>query len=148
MARQLTAKQNKFIDGVVDGLSSSEAYRQAYNAENMSTESIATQAYKTAAKPHIAHIIAQRRKDLANKVIWDREQALTMLKDIAVQAQENILIKDDDGEKIYYNAAASNAAIKAIEGANKMCGYNEPEKVNFDGEVKVILDGELSEWAK
>jgi len=31
----LTAKQEKFIEGVAKGLSASEAYRQAYNTKKM-----------------------------------------------------------------------------------------------------------------
>tara|TARA_R100001480_G_C4619748_1_gene166173 strand:- start:9 stop:488 length:480 start_codon:yes stop_codon:yes gene_type:complete len=40
----LTAKQEKFIEGVAKGLSASEAYRQAYNTKNMKDSSIWTES--------------------------------------------------------------------------------------------------------
>lgn len=134
MARQLTAKQNKFIDGVVDGLSYAEAYRQAgYSTKTMTVETLAREAYRTATLPNISPIIEQRRKELANKAIWDREQALTMLKNIA-----------DEAVKEEFRADNRSVAIKAIEQANKMCGYNEPEKqeVTHNGIIKVVISDE------
>lgn len=136
MARgRITQKQENFISGVVDGHSQSEAYRRAgYKVGNMSAETIATAASRMAKKPHIAPIIAQRRRELADKAIWSREQALGMLKEIAVEARknatENMAVNGTDIQK--YNAAAQNVAIKAIEQANKMCGYNAPDKVDVD----------------
>lgn len=134
MARQLTAKQNNFIDGVVSGLSYAEAYRQAgYATKGMSVETLAREAYRTATLPNISPIIDKRRKELANKAIWDREQALKMLKDIADEA-----VKED------FRADTRSVAIKAIEQANKMCGYNEPEKqeITHSGVIKVIISDE------
>ena len=65
--RKLTAKQNKFIDGVVSGLSRSEAYRQAYDAKNMSVEVIAVKAFNLANQDNI------RASILAN---WDDIRAI------------------------------------------------------------------------
>ncbi len=123
MARSLTAKQEKFIDGVVSGLSQSEAYRRAgYSTENMTVEKIAHQAHKVANKPNIGPTIAQRKKEMADKAIWSREQALSMLRDIAREATEaNGMTK----------AQMRGVAVRAIEQANKMCGYNAPEKTEL-----------------
>lgn len=134
MARQLTAKQNNFIDGVIIGLSYAEAYRQAgYATKGMSVETLAKEASRLAALPHISPLIAQRQKELANKAIWDREQALKMLKNIA-----------DEAVKEEFRADTRSVAIKAIEQANKMCGYNEPEKqeITHSGVIKVIISDE------
>lgn len=134
MARELTAKQNNFIDGVVSGLSYAQAYRQAgYATKGMSIETLAKEASRLAARPHISPLIAQRQKELANKAIWDREQALKMLKNIA-----------DEAVKEEFRADTRSVAIKAIEQANKMCGYNEPEKqeITHNGVIKVIISDE------
>ena len=136
MARSLTAKQEKFIDGVVGGLSQSEAYRQAgYKVDDMSVESIAREACRIAKAPHISPIIEQRRRELADKAIWSREQALAMLRDIAVDANQNrrekLVVSGGEVTVEKYNAAAQNVAIKAIEQANKMCGYNAPDRTEL-----------------
>lgn len=132
MARSLTAKQEKFIDGVVGGLSQSEAYRQAgYKVDDMSIESIATASSRLAKKSHILPIIEQRRRELSDKAIWSREQALSMLRDIAEEAVS---------EKGMTKAQMRGVAVRAIEQANKMCGYNAPEKSELDVNLKRLED--------
>lgn len=147
MARELTARQNKFIDGVVSGLSYAEAYRQAgYSIDKYTNEKIAIKACELAAQGNIKGIIGQRKKELADKAIWDREQALKMLAELAKTAQKHVVYKkkaDDDTEIEYFDPATANSMAKAIEQANKMCGYNEPEKVEISGDtfevnIKVI----------
>ena len=41
----LTAKQEKFIQGIVSGLSQREAYKQAYNTNKMKNETVDNKAY-------------------------------------------------------------------------------------------------------
>ena len=129
MERELTPKQEKFIHGVLSGLSQSEAYRRAYNAKNMSVEKIAKKASDLANRGDIGGIIDQRRREMADKAIWSREQALEMLRDIAEEAKEAAAVVVD-GEVVGYNSKNAGAAIKAIAEANKMCGYNAPDSLN------------------
>ena len=42
----LTPKQEKFIQNIVSGMSQRQAYKDAYNAENMTDESIDVEACK------------------------------------------------------------------------------------------------------
>lgn len=71
--------------------------------------------------------------------IWSREQALRMLRDIATEAAE---------EESTNKAQIRSVAIRAIEQANKMCGFHEPDKADHSGAVTIELEGELAEWAK
>lgn len=142
--RNLTAKQNKFISGVAHGLTQSEAYRRAYNAGNMKIETIANKASLLAHRGDIGEIIAKRKKELADKELWGREKALKILKELVDESRENSTEMIFQGGKWQekYNAAAGNVAIKAIEQANKMCGYNEPEKIEItNGQTfRVVID--------
>jgi hypothetical protein len=54
----LTEKQQKFLEGLLAGLSNADAYRQAYDAENMTPNTIYAEASKLAASPKIATILA------------------------------------------------------------------------------------------
>lgn len=121
MERKLTAKQEKFIHGVLSGLSKSEAYRRAYNAKNMSVETIAVKACNLAKQDKIKVIIEQRQKKIADREIWSREKALSMLRDIADEAVD---------EKGLAKPQMRGVAVRAIEQANKMCGYNAPDNLN------------------
>jgi hypothetical protein len=55
--RPLTSKQQAFADGVVSGLSQSEAYRRAYSAEGMKPSAVHTEASTLAAHPEVARRI-------------------------------------------------------------------------------------------
>jgi hypothetical protein len=56
----LTGKQEQFAVGLSEGLTNCEAYRRAYNCENMQQTSVEVEACKLAQHPKIA----QRVKDL------------------------------------------------------------------------------------
>ena len=51
---QLNIKQEKFIQGIIKGLSQRQAYKEAYNAENMADESIDVEACKLFNSPNIS----------------------------------------------------------------------------------------------
>lgn len=150
MARALTAKQEAFARAVADGATQTEAYRKAYDAGGMSAGTIAVKASKLANQDKVRERVAQHRKDLADREIWSRARALTLLVEIAEEARSNTSERSLSGgeELLRYNTAAQNVAIKAIEQANKMCGYHEPERVEHSGHLTVELGGELMRWAK
>jgi hypothetical protein len=77
------------------------------------------------------------------KEIWSREKALRMLDEIATAATGDAV--DESGE---VKAQVAKAAISAIDQANRMCGYHEPEKVEVDQRIEVTLEGELKGYAK
>lgn len=80
----LTEKQLRFANGAVSGLSLSEAYRQAYDAENMSERAIRTEASRLAARPDIAlmmqTISAEKREKMQVITVSDRDMLITNLR--------------------------------------------------------------------
>jgi phage terminase small subunit len=59
---KLTGKQTQFVQGVLRGLSQSDAYREAYSAENMSDKATWTEASKLFSHPVVSQRIAAGRK--------------------------------------------------------------------------------------
>lgn len=105
----LTAKQLKFATGAVSGLSLAEAYRQAYDAENMSNKAITVEASRLAARPDIA---------LAMQALSD-EKAREM-RIVTVSDRDNLLNKLrawTNGE-----AVATASQLRAAELLGKACG--------------------------
>lgn len=147
MERKLTAKQEKFVECLLSGMTQSDAYRAAYNCVKMTNQHIAENASKLAAKANIAPIIAERKKQLENESLWTRKQALAELADIISKAKEHLVgvkieIDKETGEEIEvqrFRSDVAGSAIKAIEQANKMCGYNEPDKMVISG-LREYLD--------
>jgi len=54
---KLTAKQQLFCNEVLKGMSLSEAYRRAYDAENMSQRVIATEASRLSMHPQVSLVL-------------------------------------------------------------------------------------------
>ena len=80
----LTEKQLRFSNGAVSGLSLADAYRQAYDAENMSEKAIRTEACRLAARPDVAHamqaISAQKASQMRVIAVSDRDMLIDNLR--------------------------------------------------------------------
>lgn len=89
--KKLTAKQEKFVQELIKGKSQREAYKAAYNAKNMSENSIDVEASKLLKNPKVA----QRFEELRSKVIKRTEEkaiitAEEIIREIADIAKDNI----------------------------------------------------------
>jgi len=113
----LTPKQEKFCQGIVSGLNQSDAYRAAYNCENMGDATINNNAYVMMQDNDIAMRIEQLRLPIAERIGMGLENYLTEL--IAMRDKA----KDD------------TPAIKAHELIGKCLGYyvNKTELTGKDG---------------
>jgi len=70
-------------------------------------------------------------------------ERLRQLADSSIEAVVTETAKSGGEPEVKYNANAAATAIKAIETANKMLGYNEPEKeTGEDGVMIVFGEGE------
>lgn len=139
MAKELTGKQEKFAINIAKGMTYSDAYKNAYNAEKMKSTTITEKASRLAAQDNIRARVDKEKERLADKQIWGREKALSLLAFVADKAKKQI---DET-----FDAATANSMTKAIEQANKMCGYNEPEKVNLNNNITISL-GDAEDWSK
>ena len=80
----LTPKQLKFAHSAVSGVSLAEAYRQAYDAENMSERAIRTEACRLAAHPNVARAMEAISAEMVGKMqvvsVSDRDMLITNLR--------------------------------------------------------------------
>lgn len=72
----LTAKQEIFAQGLFNGLSNSDAYRQAYDTSGMKAATVHNEACKTAALPHVAARVDQliKEKQRKNSMFSDKQR--------------------------------------------------------------------------
>lgn len=115
----LTAKQEAFAQAIADGMSQAEAYRTAYDAENMQDSSIYVEASKLIDNPNVAQRVKELKEALANRVLWTREMSVKAL----VQT---------------YRESSGSVKVAAVKELNAMHGYNEPAKVNVTGHIAVV----------
>jgi phage terminase small subunit len=79
----LTAKQESFAVATVKGYPPLEAYKFAYEAENMSDAACSVEASRLFQNPNVALRIEELRELLALKTLFPLTERLTILKGIA-----------------------------------------------------------------
>lgn len=69
--KKLTAKEQKLVELVTDdnGLTNSQAYKLAYNADKMKESTINTEVSRTLNKPHVRTELAKHTKLVENTLI-------------------------------------------------------------------------------
>ena len=87
--KTLTPKQARFCELVAGGMSKSESYRNAYDANGMGDRSVRTEAHRLGLKPHIAEAIERlEEEDSAIRHSTDRlrnDWILQRLQDEAIR---------------------------------------------------------------
>lgn len=113
---KLTAKQEAFCQGIADGLGQADAYRAAYDAEGMKDNTIYPLASKLMKNSKVTARIAELKSQVQEKQLWSREMSVKAL----VQA---------------YREGSGSVKVAAVKELNAMHGYNEPAKINVNGNL-------------
>jgi len=105
----LTAKQAKFAANLAEGMSQAEAYRNAYDAQNMAPETIHSHASRMAARDKVRTrvdaLIGERMRLLETRGVSDRSKVIGLLRQFA----------EDD-------ARPDHVRLRAVELWGKTCG--------------------------
>lgn len=123
----LTAKQEAFAQNIVSGMNQADAYRSAYDADNMSDNAIYREASLLMSRPKVAQRISEMRNELAKPTIMSAQERLEWLTG---------LIKDDESDV--------NAKLKAVDIMNKMQG-GYIQRIEADVNNDVYISVELTE---
>jgi phage terminase small subunit len=116
----LTAKQEHFAQCIADGMTQADAYRTAYGADKMKTETIHKRASELMSDGEVSGRVQELRAKLSAKALWSREKS--------VEALLNVMGNPDRQTDI----------IAAVKELNAMHGFNAPQKVdlmNSDGSL-------------
>ena len=99
--RKLTAKQERFLSGLIRGQSQYEAYCNAYNAKGMKRSAIDTEAWRLAAHPEIA------RRLHAHQASIERAASASAL------SRRRLVLERLEHEAV--NAESDSARVRALE---------------------------------
>ena len=102
----LTAKQDKFCLNMATGMTQIDAYKNSFDAENMSDNSISREASLLMNNPKITQRIEELRKDMYKDTIMTTIQKKEFL--------TNMILKDAQANR--------TDKLKAIDILNKMDG--------------------------
>ena len=83
----LTAKQEAFVQKIIEGYSQADAYRSAYSCKNMSDNSIYVNASKLMADAKVAQRVSELREQLAKPSIMSAQERLEWLTRL-IQSEE------------------------------------------------------------
>lgn len=119
----LTEKQEKFCKALIETGNQSEAYRRAYNTENMKPESVNRKAVEMVQKVAIAARLDELRKRVAKRhdcTVDSLVAELEEIKQVALAAE----------------TPQTSAAVSAVMGKAKLCGLDK-QLVELSGTVGV-----------
>ena len=107
----LTQKQEKYVQGLVAGLSQREAYKNAYNAENMKDTTIDARASKLLAEYKVSMRYNELIEEHKSKALFTREEAVSELIWLYKQSKKSIELQDDG----YVRQGTSGAMLGALD---------------------------------
>ena len=122
MMNELTVKQSDFCLFYIETGNASEAYRRAYDAENMKPETVNRRAFdlmeNSKIKARIEVLQAERRKE-HNITVSD---ILNKLEDIYSEAMKK---------------GNLSSAVSAVMGQAKVLGFDK-QTINLEGDIKPL----------
>ena len=135
----LTAKREKFVRGLVAGLSQRQAYYEAYpNSKKWKPETVDNKASKLFKENEILARYNELMEEHKNKALWTREEAVNELKWLYKQAIKSIEEQDEG----YVRQGTSSALLGAIQELNKLEDLYPSDKhqVEHIGQVSFVDD--------
>ena len=125
MNDKLTPKQEKFILNIVSGMSQREAYKDAYDAENMKDETIDTEACLLFKDQKIAKRYEDLIKELEKEAVMTALEKRKLLKEMALDKDNSI-----------------NDRLKALDIDNKMAGeYVTKVEAGINADINITIGG-------
>ncbi len=135
----LTIKQEIFIQRLIEGYSQREAYKFAYNCENMKDATIDNNAYKLMQNNEIITRYEELLNELKEKAFYTVEKANNDLNWIKEKAKEDIECRG-------LKQANANAYINAVKEQISLNGITIKEaKKDIDNTFKIELVGAFDE---
>ena len=120
----LTTKQEIFVQRLIEGYSQAEAYRFAYNCENMKDKTIIEKASKLMAQGNIRARYEELLEEHKQKALWNRSKAEEKLMWLLDKSQEDIEYRG-------LKQANSNSMLNTIKELNTLTDLY-PKKVKDD----------------
>ena len=131
----LTAKQEKFVQGIIEGMSQAEAYRSAYSTKNMSDKTIWEAASTLMRNNKVATRVKELREQISQKSIMTAQERLEFLTEVINGTKGEKVIEVVDGKPVEIEVPASmKNRLSAIDIMNKMQGEYVTK---VEGEIKM-----------
>ena len=136
----LNAKQEKFVENLINGMSQREAYKDAYNAK-YKDEAIDSKASALFNLDKVQVRYRELLDKVADKAIMSAKQRMKWLSDVVNGNELEECKYYEDGEcHVYQKSADLNTKIRALDTLNKMTGeYIQKVEVGTDKPFEVNI---------
>jgi phage terminase small subunit len=141
MKDKLTAKEEKFVQGLFSGLSQRKAWKQAFPEDASTNETIDNNASKLAKRNEIIARLTELQDEVKEKNVWTIERLIKKFEEIGEKSLDEEEIFDRNGKPTGLLKFDSGGANKAYENIGKLLGFYT-EQVKHSGEtgVRIIYD--------
>ena len=120
----LTAKQEKFVNCIIEGMSQADAYRSAYNTSRMTDKTIHESASRLVNDSKVSARLQELREQLSSKSIMTAQQRMEWLTQLINNPEEG-----------------TTDRLRAIDIMNKMQGeYVQKVEANVQNEVTINVE--------
>lgn len=120
----LTAKQEKFVQNIIEGMSQADAYRSAYDTSKMTDKTVHEKASVLASNDKVRARLTELRDRLANEKIMSSQKRMEWL---------TSLIQDND--------ASNTDKLRALDILNKMDGeYVQKIAAEVEMEKTIVVE--------
>lgn len=122
----LTAKQEQFVKGIIDGMSQADAYRSAYDTSRMADKTVHEKASRLMSDGKVRARVQELRGQMMTPSIMSAQERLEWLTEL-IQSDE-----EGTGDK-----------LKAIDLMNKMTGeyvQRVVADVSYEDSLKKVVD--------
>ena len=121
----LTAKQEKFVQNLLEGMNQADAYRSAYDASRMSDKTVHEKASLLAGQDKVRARLAELRDKLANEKIMSAQKRMEWLTEVVHDVHEK-----------------TENRLKALDTLNKMDGQYV-QRVEAEVQTETTINIEL-----
>ena len=126
----LTPKQEKFVQGLVSGMSQRRAYKEAFNSAEMKDHTIDNKASELFAQQEIRARYNELVEEANKRVVWSREKSINERLWLLEEIKQSII---DDGVQ-RYNVNGFNNTLQAIDKLTFNNPYLQDELLELEVE--------------
>lgn len=141
----LTPKQEKFVQGIIDGLSQADAYRSAYSTDKMADKTVWEKASRLMADDKVKARVKEIRDQMMKPSIMSAQERLEYLTRVIKGEEPEKLVQFVQGERLEEDIPPSiRTRLNALDIMNKMQG-EYVQKVVADVDTSYTINIELTE---
>lgn len=119
----LTPKQEKFAQGIIEGMSQADAYRSAYSCARMSDKTIWENASRLMSDSKVKARVQELRDRIATDSVMSAQDRLEYLTRVVKGIETETVTQIVDGEPIEIEVPiAVKTRLNAVDLMNKMTG--------------------------